>query len=77
MVEYEIQTPKYVTPEILKGIENLMVEGQMHPRCPVGDMTVEVAAGVEPRDAVDEMIKRTSRDETTSIYQKLFPQTRG
>ena len=76
MVEYEIKTPNHVTPEILGGIQTLMAEGQIHPRCPVGDMTVEVAAGAELSDAVRVMAERVKRNDTTSIYQQLFPQTR-
>ena len=72
--KYEVQVPEYVTPSMLENIRVMMKDGKIHPRHHVCDMTLELAAGAPLHEALEEMVRRNERNDTNSIYQKLFPQ---
>ncbi len=69
--EYEMQVPGYVTPIILERIKEMMMQGRIHPRHHLCDMTAEIAAGAPKKAALEQMVRRTVLKETDSIYQKL------
>lgn len=73
--EYKVQVPEYVTPEMLDRIKEMMEQGKIHPRHHSCDMTAEIAAGAPMAKALEQMVRRASREATDySIYQRLFPQ---
>lgn len=72
--KYEVQVPEYITSSMLKRIKEMMERGEIHPRHHLCDMTLERAAGAPPEKAVEEMVRRNDRNETYSIYRRLFPQ---
>lgn len=72
--KYEVQVPEYVTTEILERIKEMMEQGQIHPRHHLCDLTVEIAAGAPMKEALEQMVRRTTLKATNSIYQQLFPQ---
>ncbi len=76
ILRISVRVPQYITPAILERITTLMEEGKIHPRHHVCDMTVELAAGAPLKEALEEMVRRNERNDTLSIYQRLFPQYR-
>ena len=74
--DYGVQLPEYVTPTILECIKEMMAQDQIHPRHHLCDMTAEIAAGAPLKQALEEMIRRTGLNATSSIYQQIFPQRR-
>ena len=58
----------------LNSYRAMMEKEQIHPRHHLCDMTAEIAAGAPPKEALEQMVRRTDLKETYSIYQLLFPQ---
>ena len=69
MEEYRV--PEYLTPKQREKIRELIESGEIHPRNPACDFTLEVAVGVPIATAIKHL-RRNPND--NSLYNMLYIQ---